>query len=843
MSSDDDNKVIDLVQKLKDVHKGRDSVLYELSAPREEMRNYAEIEPADREIDWKDVELFLAQLDPDQDSHTFQTLFDNEEQKAKYGDNAKKFNRVIHEDYHNESFRERMQHLNQGGLAICCTINQTDFNGRKKQNIVKVRALIADLDGAPLNNYKQFPLRPHAVVESSPGRYHIYWFVKDFPLKFFSAAQEALAGLCHSDPQIVDLNRAMRLPGTFHNKDIEHIYRSRLLFVRNAPRYAGRDVLTILRVSRKKPTKTPTVHKGTRNNTLFRQAVQLVSQGKDTATVLEEILNFNQAQCNPPLSENEVKNIVASACKKALPPATKPRFIWGPDLVSEAVDFMNETVSTRYNIDDVFQRGNQLVFIKPPGKEEAIQIFTADEHSLDDYFARISEWYVEGKDEFKAIAVPKRAIRAFQSAMQRWKATPLEMVTDFPILHEDGSVHQEAGYDATTSALYLPGKMRYIPIDPEKLIPTPEKMVLLNPHLKKAKKRRMVYVKEARDKLLELYQDFPFVKEYHRSVAVAFPLSGLAITTIGRSPAFASSSPESTSGKSLLLDIGHCIVAGHPARGMTVAKESEVEFKKVLISLLREGKIMSIIDNLSFPFASDALCSALIQPSYQDRLLHSNNIPSYSTRTVFGINGKNLVIKGDMRTRSIITRIDPKMANPGLRNNFKIPKLIPHVLAHRPEYMRVGQNWLIGYIKAGRPDQHLPHFARFDNWNELVRPAIVWLGMEDPCLSIKDIWDNEPEDALLVLFLHTVYDLLCANEHKDFTIAELVLWSEGSGQIQEKLKSCLIQIAGKVDRIDPNQLRAWMEPQQDKRRGKRELYLSRLKKTMRGVTYTIFAGK
>lgn len=112
--------------------------------------------------------------------------------------------------------RDELERLNAAGAGVFVTINETDGQGRTTANVVSVRALFADFDGAPLP--ETWPLPPHIIVESSPGRWHAYWPVADVPLALFSTLQTGLAAIYGSDPAVKDLPRAMRLPGFIHYK-------------------------------------------------------------------------------------------------------------------------------------------------------------------------------------------------------------------------------------------------------------------------------------------------------------------------------------------------------------------------------------------------------------------------------------------------------------------------------------------------------------------------------------------------------------------------------------------------------------------------------------------------
>jgi hypothetical protein len=90
--------------------------------------------------------------------------------------------------------------------------------GHTDAEITKVRAVFADTDGAPLEPIVE-ALPPHCVIASSPGKFHVYWFVEEgFPLDQFKAIQRAIARKFGTDIKVSNLSRVMRVPGFAHNK-------------------------------------------------------------------------------------------------------------------------------------------------------------------------------------------------------------------------------------------------------------------------------------------------------------------------------------------------------------------------------------------------------------------------------------------------------------------------------------------------------------------------------------------------------------------------------------------------------------------------------------------------
>ncbi len=113
---------------------------------------------------------------------------------------------------------ETLAGLNARGAGVFVMVNEGDGKGRKATNVQRVRALFIDLDGAPLEPVQTAPLPAHCIVESSPGRWHVYWLVSDCRLDQFTPLQSALAARFNGDGVVKDLSRVMRLPGFEHRR-------------------------------------------------------------------------------------------------------------------------------------------------------------------------------------------------------------------------------------------------------------------------------------------------------------------------------------------------------------------------------------------------------------------------------------------------------------------------------------------------------------------------------------------------------------------------------------------------------------------------------------------------
>jgi hypothetical protein len=153
---------------------------------------------------------FLAALDPSATFFTFQTFDDDADR------DDKRLARVLHGTM--AMHAAEVAKLNAQRAGVFVTINATDGKGRCAENIVRIRAVFADLDGAALDPVTQNGLPPHIVIESSVGHFHCYWRVSGLPLDQFWGMQKAIAARFDGDPIVCDLPRVMRLPGFVHRK-------------------------------------------------------------------------------------------------------------------------------------------------------------------------------------------------------------------------------------------------------------------------------------------------------------------------------------------------------------------------------------------------------------------------------------------------------------------------------------------------------------------------------------------------------------------------------------------------------------------------------------------------
>lgn len=111
------------------------------------------------------------------------------------------------------------RHKNHNSFFGVCLREGT--NG-KKDGIIQIPALWCDLDGSPIDKMKGSPWKPSAIVETSPGKFHVYWKLREPAIRSeISDIENRLRRLAFAfdgDPAATDASRILRIPGTSNYK-------------------------------------------------------------------------------------------------------------------------------------------------------------------------------------------------------------------------------------------------------------------------------------------------------------------------------------------------------------------------------------------------------------------------------------------------------------------------------------------------------------------------------------------------------------------------------------------------------------------------------------------------
>lgn len=210
--------------------------------------------------------------------------------------------------------------LNRDNSGIFYVVNG---GGQKDNQVRQGRALFIDFDDfefeEQIRRLNQFEHEPSIIVRTRKSL-HCYWILAEglTDLTRWTGLQKRLIKQFGSDPVIHNPSRVMRLYGFNHCKGDPVLVR--LLKFDPDLKYSVQDFKDLL-PELEKPRHTQKVHvpetirEGDRNNTLFRLACSLQSQGLTDSVIHAAVSKANEDQAGRPLSGSEVDALIKSALK------------------------------------------------------------------------------------------------------------------------------------------------------------------------------------------------------------------------------------------------------------------------------------------------------------------------------------------------------------------------------------------------------------------------------------------------------------------------------------------------------------------------------------------------
>lgn len=316
------------------------------------------------------------------------------------------------------------------------------------------------------------------------------------------------------------------------------------------------------------------------------------------------------------------------------------------------------------------------------------------------------------------------------AAADEFPFRPLTTVSLTPLLDRD-----EPGYDPTTG-VYLDFAPGAFPRPPEHLT--------------------VGEAQEALKRLRRPLRGFPFVDAAAESAALAGLVAGVIRPELRTCPAFVIGAPSARTGKTKLAEVMGVLATGVSPAAISYSGRPE-EDKKCLAAVLRAGDQVMLIDNVSIELENDLLCSMLTNETVQPRILGLSETFKPSTRILVLVTGNNVRVKGDLAHRGLLIRLDAGVAKPDERAFDFDP--VEEVKANRERMVVDALTIVRAYRSAGRPDDgRLRPFGGFRDF-DLIRGALVWLGLPDPAstregLREGDLAVEERVEAIRLIVLH-----------------------------------------------------------------------------------------
>ncbi|MEI2301032.1 hypothetical protein [Ensifer sp. MJa1] len=333
---------------------------------------------------------------------------------------------------------------------------------------------------------------------------------------------------------------------------------------------------------------------------------------------------------------------------------------------------------------------------------------------------------------------------------------------------------------------------------------------------------------EAANFLHGLIDEYEFVGEESKAVAMSMLITPVCRGIIPLAPMHAVTAPTPGSGKSYLSRLASLIATGRPCAVIPPARDED-EFEKRLTAAMMVGPSIISLDNMVGRLGSSLLCQALTEPVIDVRPLGTSNLSRIEQRVTFFANGNNLQVVDDLTRRTLLATVDRNEENPEEHEYKARPDKA--VIAERGRYVHAALTIVGSYLKSNGKVR-LPPLASYEGWSKSVRESLVWLGYEDPVLSMKAVKANDPErhkrEAIFANWPEQAFGIDFKGNPKLLTVAELIEGRDKSLDALSDWNEALKQIAGDgKGGVDKRALGNWLAKQKDKIVGGRKL-ISRL---------------
>jgi hypothetical protein len=418
------------------------------------------------------------------------------------------------------------------------------------------------------------------------------------------------------------------------------------------------------------------------------------------------------------------------------------------------------------------------------GKSEGWQLIEVVRPYLVETLCRAAQFVqMDGRGKsriWKPIDAPDKVANALLSRLGKWRLPVLSGIVQAPFLRVDGSLCETPGYDAESKLLFK-ADQAFPPIPQQ-----PSRDDAL----------------KALGLLEALIGTFPFVSSADRSVALAAMLTSLDRRSMATAPLFAFNSPVAGTGKSKLVDLCAILATGRP---MSVISQgySEEEFKKCLDAALLAGSLAISIDNCERELKSDHLCQVLTQPKMDLRILGKSVLVETPMNAIVFATGNNLTFSGDVIRRTLMCSMDAGVERPELRT-FSTD-VVNEALGRRGELVAAALTVLRAWHVSGdRID--LPAFGSFEDWSYRVREALVWLDRTDPCETLAEVRNSDPQRGELVTVVEQWKACLVLD--KGYTVQQVISRSLTDSDFHNALLA--IAAARSGGSVDLRRLGRWL---------------------------------
>lgn len=375
-----------------------------------------------------------------------------------------------------------------------------------------------------------------------------------------------------------------------------------------------------------------------------------------------------------------------------------------------------------------YQSGGFIVSVRADEQSGGVTMEQANEQVLATALSASADWlkYVDGN--WKRIDVPPRIIQLLCKSQSYEHLPVLNGIARQPYFASDGELITQAGYNEKT---LLFGHF------------DASEFNILEPTRRKAE--------SCLAELNALLDEFPFEQEADRVAALCAMLTATVRSSLEVAPAFNITATTSGSGKSYLSSIlmpfagpGQPLLVSYPA--------TQDEATKIMTSLFLKNPPAIGFDDMQTDWLPHSVINrALTAPTITERVLGYSKSATVSTASFIVGTGNNVSPRRDMCRRVVTIHLAPQTATPATIAYKGRP--VEAVRSKRAHYVSCALTIIGAWKAAGSPRADVPQIASYDQWSDMCRQPLLWLGLTDPAASLIDQVYNDPDlDLLTHLF-------------------------------------------------------------------------------------------
>jgi hypothetical protein len=413
----------------------------------------------------------------------------------------------------------------------------------------------------------------------------------------------------------------------------------------------------------------------------------------------------------------------------------------------------------------IYNRAGCLVVIIFEDGQPSIEII--NNSMLIGYLTRCADFIFVSREKEIETFPPPVGVRDILS-LKRWNFHKLLALTTIPVIRPNGTILTDSGYDEATRLYFCPEDLN-LPVIPEN--PTVEQ------------------INSAIAVVLEPFVDFPFIDDGSHANALAMLLTTILRTLFtGSVPIALFDKNQPGTGASLCTDV-ICIITSGKAAEMISQPVKEEEWQKLILSILKNGQAICVIDNIENELKGAALSTVLTQSVYTGRILGISQVVTLPCRTVWMATGNNIRLGGDLSRRSIWIRQDAKVAQPWLRemNGFKFKHADLKNWATKNRGKIIAAILLIAraWILAGKPSAKVPVLGGYKSWSKTIGSILAFMGVTGFLNNLQTMYDEvDTEGPQWAAFFQAWHEIIV---EKPITVKDLILELDNNAE----LASCL----------------------------------------------------